>query len=111
MSLPGQRLRQVTHLGHSIQGGPQVQVRPLRLHDPESVFPFIVSPNSSLAHPSPSPSPGHYQVTFWWVSLQSTFLKNIILCFVYFSELHLATTWPHPTESIIVDNNVYLGVC
>ncbi|XP_045651791.1 rab3 GTPase-activating protein catalytic subunit-like, partial [Ursus americanus] len=30
-----------------------------------------------------------------------------ILCFVYFSELHLATTWPHLTEGIVVDNDVY----
>ena len=30
-----------------------------------------------------------------------------ILCFLFFSELHLATTWPHLTEGIIVDNDVY----
>ena len=31
----------------------------------------------------------------------------LILCFLFFSELHLATTWPHLTEGIIVDNDVY----
>lgn len=36
-----------------------------------------------------------------------TLLKLHIYCMFCFSELHLATTWPHLTEGIIVDNDVY----
>ena len=34
-------------------------------------------------------------------------LLHIFYVLFTFSELHLATTWPHLTEGIIVDNDVY----
>lgn len=45
-----------------------------------------------------------------WLSQRGciyTVLKLLDNFIFYFSELHLATTWPHLTEGIIVDNDVY----
>lgn len=37
-------------------------------------------------------------------------VNQITLLFFFFSELHLATTWPNLTEGIVVDNDVYSWV-
>jgi len=34
-------------------------------------------------------------------------MNEVVSVFVCCSELHLATTWSHLTEGIVVDNDVY----
>jgi hypothetical protein len=69
---------------------------------------------------SPSPS-SHYTQHFTCIAFLGYISRNriigsedihthftgLIFLFFNFSELHLATTWPHLTEGIIVDNDVY----